>query len=76
MLEDVLMHWKRWNALVSEFESWIVQAHNALQTSEDEKIYFFQNVSSMKEKFDSLTDTYNILKSTCDYDTASKIEKK
>lgn len=74
MLEDVLSHWKRWNNLSDDLEKWIAAAHIALNTSEDEKIEFFQSLAAYKEKFGLLTETYNILKSTCDYDTANKIE--
>ncbi|XP_062549338.1 muscle-specific protein 300 kDa isoform X2 [Armigeres subalbatus] len=74
MLEDVLSHWKRWRNLSDELEKWIEAAQIALNGSEDEKIEFFQNLATYKEKISLLADTYNILKSTCDYDTANKIE--
>ncbi|XP_055538750.1 muscle-specific protein 300 kDa isoform X3 [Wyeomyia smithii] len=74
MLEDVLVHWQKWRVLTNELENWIKEAQNALQMTEDEQIYFFQNLSKFKAKQDLLTDTYNVLKSTCDYDTAIVIE--
>ncbi|XP_058454305.1 muscle-specific protein 300 kDa isoform X8 [Malaya genurostris] len=70
MLEDVINNWQRWKSLANEMEKWIFEAELALKLSEDEKIYFFQNLSKFKEKCDVLTDTYNILKSTCDYEAS------
>uniref|UniRef100_A0A182SV94 Calponin-homology (CH) domain-containing protein n=1 Tax=Anopheles maculatus TaxID=74869 RepID=A0A182SV94_9DIPT len=76
MLEDVLSHWQRWRTLVHEIETWLMQAHDALQGTEDERIEFFQNINVYKEKFDALTDTFNILKSTCDQETSVGLERK
>ncbi|ETN58450.1 calmin [Anopheles darlingi] len=76
MLEDVLSHWQRWRTLVRELEAWLTQARDALQGTEDERIEFFQNVNVYKEKFESLADTYNILKSTCDQETCYALERK
>ncbi|XP_065079035.1 muscle-specific protein 300 kDa-like [Ochlerotatus camptorhynchus] len=76
MLEDVLSHWQRWKNLAEDLETWIVAAHDALKATEDEKIEFFQNLTVYKDKYAMLTETFNILKSTCDYDTSIKIENR
>ncbi|XP_055599835.1 muscle-specific protein 300 kDa-like [Uranotaenia lowii] len=75
MLEDVLSHWKRWKELKSTLESWINSAYQALKSAEDDKMDFFQNLGSFKDKYNMLAETYKILKSTCDYETAVIIEK-
>lgn len=66
MLEEVVANWKRWNSGVDEFEGWLCRAEEKMRASEDERLEFFQDITTWKEKHQQLHDTANFLVATCE----------
>lgn len=66
MLEEVVTNWKRWNSGVDEFEGWLCRAEEKMRASEDERLEFFQDITTWKDKHQQLHDTVNFLVATCE----------
>lgn len=68
ILEEVLAYWKRWNAQCPAFEQWLDRAEpvQASGASEEEKMEFFQDVASWKDKYEQLGEMAAFLVTTCE----------
>jgi nesprin-1 len=64
MLEEVLAHWRKWNGLSKEFDSWLMKAEPALQYPEEKKMEFFQDISVWKDKYQQLSNIVSLLIAT------------
>lgn len=76
MLEEVVINWKRWTPLLTEFENWICKAEENLKLSEDDRLEFFQDISVWKDKYQLLGDTGNFLIATTNKDIGAEIKFK
>lgn len=54
MLEEVVANWKRWNSGADELEGWLCRAEEKMHASEDERLEFFQDITTWKEKHQQL----------------------
>lgn len=66
LLEEVVANWKRWNSGADEFEGWLCRAEEKLRSSEDERLHFFQDISTWKDKHQQLSDAVHFLAATCE----------
>ncbi|XP_034936487.1 nesprin-1 isoform X11 [Chelonus insularis] len=64
MLEEVIAYWRRWNTLSDEFSNWLINAENALNFDDEEKMGFFQDISVWKDKQQQLSDNVSFLIAT------------
>lgn len=76
MLEEAVVNWQRWNAGADEFEGWLCRAEEKLRTSEDERLEFFQDISTWKDKHQQLHDTATFLIATCEEKIANELRDK
>lgn len=76
MLEEVVVNWKRWNVLSDDFEGWLCRAEDKLRAPEDERLEFFQDISTWKDKHQQLLDTANFLIATCEDNIAAELRDK
>ncbi|KAL3268199.1 hypothetical protein HHI36_007324 [Cryptolaemus montrouzieri] len=73
MLEEVVAYWRRWDSLSPKFENWLIEAENALNLSEDEKIEFFQDITVWRDNYQLLGDTVSFLIATCNDQVAMEL---
>lgn len=76
MLEEVIVNWKRWNAVSDDFEGWLCRAEDKLRAPEEQRLEFFQDISTWKEKHQQLSDTANFLIATTEDGIASELREK
>lgn len=76
MLEESVANWHRWNAGADEFEGWLCRAEQKLRASEDERLEFFQDISTWKDKHQQLHDAATFLIATCEDKIANEIRDK
>lgn len=76
MLEEVVANWKRWDALSDDFEGWLCRAEQKVRASEDERLEFFHDISTWKDKHQQLNDTANFLIATCEDSIANELRDK
>lgn len=76
MLEEVIANWKRWNALSDDFEGWLCRAEEKLRAPEEERLEFFQDISTWKDKHQQLSDTANFLIATSEDSIAPELRDK
>lgn len=76
MLEEAVVNWQRWNAGSDEFEGWLCRAEQKLHASEDERLEFFQDISTWSEKHQQLHDTVTFLIATCEENISAELRDK
>ena len=76
ILEEVLAYWKRWNSQCVPFEQWLDAAEPMQHgsASEEEKMEFFQDIGTWKEKYEQLSETAAFLVTTCEPGIARSIK--
>ncbi|KAI5642762.1 spectrin repeat domain-containing protein [Phthorimaea operculella] len=76
VLEEVIAHWDRWNALSDDFTTWLDKAQHMLRVSEDERLEFFQDLTVWKERHQLLGDAAGFLAATCSEDISQEVKRK
>lgn len=73
MLEEVLIYWRRWSLLSDEFETWLNRAEPVLNdSSEEQKMEFFQDISVWKDKYQQISDIVSLLIATSENQVSKK----
>ncbi|CAD6999864.1 unnamed protein product [Ceratitis capitata] len=75
-LEEVVSCWKTWNQLAPTCEEWLNLAETKLARSEDERLEFFQDITTWKDKFDTLANAANYLIASCEDGIANSLRQK
>lgn len=76
LLEEVVANWQRWNAGIDEFEGWLCRAEEKSRAGEDERLEFFQDISTWKQKHHDLQNTVDFLAATCEEPIANELRHK
>lgn len=77
ILEEVLSYWRRWNVQCPEFERWLDVAEPQQHCpSEEEKMEFFQNIGSWKEKYEQLNEIAAFLVTSCEMTAAKQVKQR
>lgn len=76
MLEEVVANWKRWTPLCDDFEGWLCRAEDKVRAAEDERLEFFHDISTWKDKHQQLSNIANFLIATCENGVAAELRDK
>lgn len=76
MLEEVVAYWRRWDALIAEFEAWLDQAEQAINFPEEERMEFFQDISVWRDNYQLMGDTVGFLIAICEDKIALELKIK
>ncbi|CAG7726205.1 unnamed protein product [Allacma fusca] len=74
MLEEVIAYWRRYNTIHPELEQWVDRSLPMVQLPEDQKLEYFQDLSTWVDKYNLLKDTVNFLSATCDQPVTLEIK--
>lgn len=75
-LEEVLNCWGTWNNFGPQVEEWISLAETKVNSSEDERLEFFKDITVWKDKFQAFSEAGNYLIASCENEIANDLRSK
>ncbi|KAL5279677.1 hypothetical protein ACFFRR_003964 [Megaselia abdita] len=75
-LEEVLNCWGTWNNFGPQIEEWISLAETKVNSTEDERLEFFKDITVWKDKFQAFSEAGNYLIASCENEIANDLRSK